>query len=119
MSNHNDLGRQGEELAFAHLLEKGYTIRSRNFRYLKAEVDIIAQKGDIIAFVEVKCRTTAFIENIADTITRRKIGLLVMAADHYVTQRNLDAEVRFDIITILKTPNTTTIEHLENAFYHF
>jgi putative endonuclease len=119
VSKHNDLGKEGEELAEAFLLEKGYLIRSRNYRYLKAEVDIIAIKGDILAIVEVKFRTTAFIENIADTITRRKISLLVMAADHYVTQRNLDVEVRFDIITILLTQKSTTIEHLENAFYHF
>ncbi len=119
MGDHNDLGKEGEELAAAFLIERGYTICEQNFRYLKAEVDIIARKGDILAIVEVKCRSSTFIENIADTITKKKIKLLVLAADQYVIRRALEVEVRFDIITILRTREGTTIEHLENAFYHF
>ncbi len=119
MGDHNDLGKEGEELAVAFLLGKGYTICAQNFRYLKAEVDIIARKGNILAIVEVKCRTSTFLENIADTITKKKIKLLVLAADQYVTRRDLDVEVRFDIITLLRNREETTIEHLESAFYHF
>jgi putative endonuclease len=91
----------------------------RNFRYLKGEIDIIAQKNDILAMVEVRARSNDQIIKIADTVSRKKIELLVMTADRFVTERNLDVEVRFDIIAILKNERIFHIEHLEGAFYHF
>ncbi|MGC1515920.1 MAG: YraN family protein [Maribacter sp.] len=119
MGKHNEFGKEGEAFAEAYLLEKGYRIRYKNYRYLQAEIDIIAQMGNILAIVEVRSRSSDFIENIADTVTPKKIKLLVMAADHYVTDTNLDVEVRFDIITILKNNRKFELEHLESAFYHF
>ncbi len=50
------LGEVGERLAAQHLLAKGYRIRERNFRTREGEIDIIAQHGDMLAFVEVRCR---------------------------------------------------------------
>jgi putative endonuclease len=119
MGKHNEFGKEGEQIAVDYLLKQGYKIAYRNYRYLKAEIDIIAQKEKILAIVEVRSRSSNFIENIADTITPKKIKLLVMAADHYVTEANLDVEVRFDIITILKNKQSFEMEHLENAFFHF
>ena len=119
MGRHNEFGKEGEQTAVDYLIKKGYTIKYRNYRYLKTEIDIIAQKDDVLAIIEVRSRSTSFIENIAETITKKKISLLVLGADHYVTENNLDVEVRFDVITILKNPKVLEIEHLENAFYHF
>ncbi len=119
MGKHNEFGKEGEQIAADFLLKKGYTISYRNYRYLKAEIDIIAIKDDIVAIVEVRSRSSDFIENIAETITPKKIKLLVMAADYYMLSSDLDFEVRFDIITILKNSKQFKIEHLENAFYHF
>ena len=119
MGVHNEFGKEGEELATAYLVNKGYLILCRNYRYLKAEIDIIAQKGNTIAIIEVKSRSSAYLENIAETVNKKKIGLLVTAADYYVNSNNLDREVRFDIITILKKNDKFLIEHLEDAFYHF
>ncbi len=119
MGKHNEFGKIGEQMAVDYLSQKGYSIAYRNYRYLKAEIDIIAQKGDVLAVVEVKSRSSDFFENIADTVTKKKIKLVTMAADHYVTTRNLEVEVRFDIITILKTKGSFKIEHLEDAFYYF
>jgi putative endonuclease len=119
MSAHNELGREGEEWAANYLEDRGYHIRCRNYRYLKAEIDIIAQKGTVIAIVEVKSRSSEYFKNIAETVSRKKINLLVTASDNYIKAHNLDAEVRFDIITVLKTNNKFHIEHMENAFYHF
>jgi putative endonuclease len=42
-----------------------------------------------------------------------------MAADHYITSKNIDLDIRFDIVTILKKKNMLSIEHIEDAFYHF
>ena len=119
MGTHNEFGKEGEKIAVDYLQEHGYTIKHRNFRYLKSEIDIIAQKGSILAVIEVRARSNDQIISIADTITPKKIKLLVMGADHYVTERELDVEVRFDIITILKNRKVFKIDHLKDAFYHF
>lgn len=120
MGKHNEFGKEGEEIATNFLIGKGYTIKYKNYRHLKSEIDIIAQKGDILAIVEVRARSSDHIVPIAATITQKKIKLLVWGANHYVTSRNLkDVEVRFDVITILKNKVNFNIEHLESAFYHF
>lgn len=119
MAKHNEFGKEGEQIAVDFLIQKGYVIKNRNYRYLKSEIDIIAQKDDILAIVEVRARSNDQIIPIADTITPKKIKLLVMGADAYVTSNALDVEVRFDIITILKNKKIFKIEHLESAFYHF
>ncbi len=119
MGVHNEFGKQGEELAAAYLLKKGYLILGRNYRYLKAEIDIIAQKGNTIAIIEVKSRSSAYFENIAETVSKKKIDLLLSATDNFINTNELDRDVRFDIITILKEKDTFVIEHFEDAFYHF
>ena len=119
MGRHNEFGKEGEQIAVDFLLKKGYIISYRNYRYLKAEIDIIARKGDTLAIVEVRSRRSDYLENIAETVTAKKIKLLVMAADYYIQNSDLDVDVRFDIITILKNKQRFEIEHLENAFYHF
>lgn len=119
MGAHNEFGKEGEKLAAAYLVKKGYLILYRNYRFMKAEIDIIAQKGNIIAIIEVKSRSSVYFENIAETVSKKKIMLLVSAADYYINTNKLDKEVRFDIITILKENNKFLIEHFEDAFYHF
>lgn len=119
MATHTDLGNKGEQLAVSCLEEKGYEILERNYRFQKAEVDIIAQQENILAVVEVKTRTTADFGNPEDFVKPKKIKLLVKAVDEYVISNDLDVEVRFDIIAILHNQNNITIKHLEDAFYHF
>lgn len=119
MAAHNELGKKGEELAIDFLIENGYSILEKNYRYLKAEVDIIALKKNVLAVVEVKTRSTDYFGDPQDFIKPKKIKLLLSAIDYYVVQRDLDVEVRFDIIAIIYQNNTTKIEHLEDAFLHF
>jgi len=119
MAQHNELGRIGEDIAVDYLQNKGYTILERNYRFQKAEVDIIAQIEDTLAIVEVKTRSTADFGNPQDFVKPKQIQRLVTAVHEYVTSNNLDVEVRFDIVAIIKENKTVTLEHLENAFYHF
>ncbi|PVW15326.1 YraN family protein [Marixanthomonas spongiae] len=120
MAHHNELGKIGEEIAVMHLLKNGYTILERNFFYDKAEIDIIAQKEeDTIVIVEVKTRNSDFFGDPQSFVTKKKIKLLVKAANEYIIVNNLHKEVRFDIIAVLKNKTTEKIEHIENAFYHF
>lgn len=119
MGKHNEFGKEGEKIATDFLIKKGYAIREKNYRYLKAEVDILAVKDGILAVVEVRARSNDRIISIAETITPKKIKLLVSAADYYVTENKLDVEVRFDVITILKNRKIFKVDHLKDAFYHF
>jgi len=119
MGKHNEFGKEGEQIAVDFLIKNGYKIRCMNYRYLKSEIDIIAQKGDVLSIVEVRARSNDRIISIADTITPKKIKLLVAGAHQYITENNLALEARFDVITILKNKKIFKIDHLESAFYHF
>ena len=119
MAQHNELGKKGEQLAIDYLIKKGYTIRDKNWRFQKAEIDIIAQKENILAVVEVKTRSSDYFGNPQDFVNPKKIKLLVTAINEYVISKDLDVEVRFDIIAIIKTEKETKIEHLEDAFLYF
>lgn len=119
MATHNELGIKGEELAVEFLQKNGYKILERNWRFKKAEVDIISQKNDVLAVIEVKTRSSNYFGNPQDFVNSKKIKLLVEAINEYVTSKNLNVEVRFDIIAILKNKKTFEIEHLEDAFLHF
>ncbi len=119
MAQHNELGKKGEQLAVAFLEKHQYSILERNYYYEKAEVDIIVQKGNTLVAVEVKTRSSADFGNPQDFIKPKQIQNLVKAIDAYITIKDLDVEVRFDIIAIVKKGNSFKIEHLEDAFYHF
>ena len=119
MAQHNELGKRGEEIAVAHLLKNGYEIVARNFRYQKAEVDIIARKDGVLAVVEVKTRSTPDFGDPQNFVKQKQIQSLVKAIDHFVNEHNLDVEVRFDIIAIIQNKAGTRIEHVEDAFLHF
>ena len=119
MAQHNELGKKGEQLASNFLLKNNYKILEKNYRYLKAEVDIIAQKNEVLVAVEVKTRTSAYFGNPQDFISRKKIKLLTSAMDFYVTNNDLNVEVRFDIIAIITNKKERKIEHLKDAFLHF
>ncbi|APY11117.1 hypothetical protein BWZ22_07610 [Seonamhaeicola sp. S2-3] len=119
MAQHNELGKKGEQLAVNFLIEKDYQIIERNYRFDKAEVDIIAKQKDTLAIIEVKTRSSKDFGNPQDFVKPKQIKNLVKAVDEYITVNDLDVEVRFDIIAIVKEKKGYKIEHLEDAFYHF
>lgn len=119
MANHNELGKKGETLAVEFLLKSGYTIIARNYIYQKAEVDIMAQKEDILAVIEVKTRTSADFGDPQQFLKPKQIQRIIKAVDEFINTNALDVEVRFDIIAIVLNKKGMSLEHLENAFYHF
>lgn len=119
MAEHNDLGKLGEELAVEYLQKDNYLILQTNWVFQKAEIDILAQKGDILAVVEVKTRSSLDFGLPQDFVKPKKIQLLVKAVNEYVIQNDLDVEVRFDIISVFKNNNAFEIEHFQDAFFHF
>ena len=120
MADHNEFGKIAEDLAVDFLVKAEYKILARNFRYLKAEIDIIAEKQNQIIIIEVKARNTdAFLEP-QEAVNKKKIKLLISAANYFVEENNINKEVRFDIISVL--PNhqkTLEINHIIDAFQSF
>jgi putative endonuclease len=119
MAEHNELGKQGEELAVDFLQKNGYEILETNWTFQKAEIDIIAKKENTLAIIEVKTRSSTDFGLPQDFVKPKKIQLLVKAVNEYVQREDLDVAVRFDIIAIHKSGNEFIIEHLEDAFFHF
>ncbi|SDG63506.1 YraN family protein [Epilithonimonas hungarica] len=120
MADHNDFGKIAEDLAVDFLVKNHYKILARNFRYLKAEVDIIAEFKNQIVIVEVKARNTdAFLEP-QESVNKKKIKLLISAANYFIEENNIDKEVRFDIISVLPNKQKTLeIHHIIDAFQSF
>ena len=119
MATHNDLGRLGESLAVGYLLENNYVILERNWRFHKAEIDIIAKKDAQIIIVEVKTRNSNFFGDPQSFVSPEKIKLLLKAANHYLVSNNIALEARFDILAIIKNKSTQEITHFKDAFYYF
>lgn len=120
MANHNDFGKKAEDLAVEFLRKNGYTILVRNFRFQKAEIDIIAEKDHQIVIVEVKARSTDAFMLPQEAVTKTKIKSIVSAANHYMEEFDKHQEVRFDIITVLPDERKNLmIEHIIDAFEAF
>lgn len=111
-----DLGKAGEDLAVEYLVNKGYRILERNWRSGHKEIDIIALDGNTLVAVEVKTRKSNTYGEPDIAVGAMKQQMLVWAADAYVRYKNLDIDVRFDIISILFTETDQKIEHIEDAF---
>ena len=116
MAEHNEIGAEGEAIAKAHLQELGYEILEQNWRYQKAEIDLIAQFNQTLVVVEVKTRTSKEFERPQDAVTIGKQKHLIRAADAYIQEREIDLECRFDIVSVLIQGENTSIEHIEEAF---
>ena len=111
------IGSQGEELAVAYLRKAHYQIRERNWRWSRAEIDIIAQQGDCLVIVEVKTRSSNYFGHPASFITRRQKRFLWEAANVYISETGWQDELRFDVIGILLRPKyEPVVEHFVDAF---
>ena len=82
-------------------------------------MDIIAQKNNCLAAVEVKTRSSTAFGAPEEFLKPAQIQRIIKAVDYFVTSKELEVEVRFDIIAIVLSGKTPKIEHIENAFYHF
>lgn len=120
MADHNDFGKKAEELAAEYLQKNGYKILVRNFRYQKAELDLVAEKDSLIVVAEVKARSTDVFNLPQEAVNKRKIKLIVSAANYFMEEYNKNQEVRFDIISVLPDENKNLmIEHITDAFEAF
>ena len=118
MAVHNDLGRRGEEIAKEYLENLGYRILKMNWKYGRAEVDVIAEQHGVIIFVEVKTRTSIDYGQPEDFVSRKKELQLEFASAAFIEMKNHQGEIRFDIIAIVfENKDLYKINHIEDAFW--
>ncbi len=118
MTEKHDLGRKGEDFAVNYLIKRGFTILERNWRFSKAEIDIICKKEEILVFVEVKTKSYTYFGQPEESVDLKKETLIIDAANRYMEKVHHDWEIRFDIITlILQKDNSFKIKHFEDAFF--
>lgn len=114
-----NLGAFGEDRAARFLRRKGYRIIERNYRCRMGEIDLIARRGDILAFVEVKLRRDDSFAEAREFVTAAKQRRILAAASLYLSSCGEDLQPRFDVIEIYAPAGKrgpVTINHLENAF---
>ncbi|APD07388.1 UPF0102 protein [Flavobacteriaceae bacterium UJ101] len=116
MSESYELGVEGEYYAKRYLKEKGYTILEERWRFKKAEIDIIAKRKNILYIVEVKTRSYDEVAKPEDAVNFKKRKLLIETAHEYTIQHNLNIEVQFDIITLIKKGTKWRMNHIPDAF---
>ncbi|MCW4451676.1 YraN family protein [Kaistella sp. BT6-1-3] len=120
MAEHNDFGNLAEDLAVEYLEKKNYRIIARNFRYQKAEIDIVAEFDALIVVTEVKARSYNTLIEPQEAVTKKKIKSIVMCTDFFMQDKTIDKEVRFDIITVLPDEKgVLQLTHIEDAFQSF
>lgn len=114
------LGEVGERLAEQHLLANGYTIREKNFRTREGEIDIVAQTGDTLVFVEVRARRGVRMGSAADSVTPAKQRRLIALAEAYGQAREgLPEAQRIDVIALALSGDgkLLSLDHIENAVW--
>jgi putative endonuclease len=111
------VGKAGEEAAVRYLRQHGYRILERNFRCRFGEIDLVAQDGRMLAFVEVKTRRSHTYGPAAAAVTRQKQRHLIKASKAYLIHRKRAGEpCRFDVVTIDMDGEQPHIELIKDAF---
>ncbi len=118
MARQQTIGLLGEDTAASYLQGLGYIILERNWRFSKAEIDIICKDQDVLVFVEVKSKSYTFFGEPEDSVSVYKETLIIDAANRYMEKVAHDWVIRFDIVSILfdkkRNPNIT---HFKDAFF--
>lgn len=110
------IGKIGEEEAVNYLLVNDFRVVYRNYRYKRNEVDIIAQKGDFIIFIEVKKRKNASFGRPEEFVSEGQQKRIIEAAEHFIKEHQINKDVRFDIIALQRGK---LLHHIKNAWCMF
>ena len=112
------LGDRGEALAAAHLERGGWTVTHRNFRLGRKEIDLVARRGEVVAFVEVKTRAGLGYGHPLEAVTWKKRREIQQVAAAWVDRFGRDGDVyRFDAVAILlPSGGEPRVEHVEDAW---
>ena len=113
-------GRLGEDFTADYLEKHGYSIIERNYRRPCGEIDIIASKGDILAFVEVKTRKYRSLVSGAEAVGYKKKGRIIATADIFLAEYGTEQTIRYDIAEVTVSSGTAVrvidFKYYEDAF---
>ena len=113
----SETGKLGEESVCSYLRERGYTIVVRNYRIKGGEIDIIAENGDYLAFVEVKSRRPDSLVSGFEAVNKRKRGLIIKTAAEFCNRYRSVLQPRFDVAqVIISGERVLSVDYIENAF---
>ena len=116
MDQRKQTGRQGEEIAASYLTARGYKIISRNWRCRSGELDIIAEAGDTLIFVEVRTRQGHRFGTAAESVTPAKQARLIELAQTYLQEEAVSHQSwRIDVVAVELGPGFPQVNHIENA----
>ncbi len=112
------LGQSGEDLACAELERRGYAILARRYRSRVGEIDIVANDGQTVVFVEVKTRVSAACGHPAEAVTWWKQQRIAAMAQDFLARRHLSAHpCRFDVVAITwPASGPPRVEIIQGAF---
>lgn len=122
-----DIGDRGERIAADYLEGKGYRIIERQYRFERAEVDLVcfepaadySEGGDLV-FVEVKTRTGLGFGRPEEAVTEEKKRHLIKAAEAYLHENRMDGmPCRFDVVAVVLGEGAPEITHFRDAFWKF
>lgn len=110
-------GNLGEKAVKKYITEKGYKVIAENYCIRGGEIDIIAEDGGFLVFIEVKTRKRKLIESAYESVDKRKIMNIVRTAVRYCTEHNTELQPRFDVAVVcMDDMRRAYIDYIENAF---
>lgn len=113
------IGDKGEDYTVSYLKKRGYKILDRNYRKNYGEIDIVARKGDMLCFVEVKTRHSNTVTQPYEAVDFRKRAKIIRTAEAYLIENRLQINCRFDISEVFvdkETLKLDKINYIESAF---
>lgn len=116
MSDKIKKGNEGEALAAQFLIDKGYQLLERNYRFKRSEIDLIVQKNNCLVFVEVKLRTSIAFGYPEEFVSAKKAAKIMEGAEQYIYQTNWSGNIRYDIVAIHQQNGQTELVQIEDAF---
>ncbi len=120
MSDKNFYGRKGEDITADYLRKNGFIIFKRNYHSRFGEIDIIAEKGNLLLFVEVKTRGENPLVSGAEAVDANKQNRLRLTAAEFIRKTHLEYECRFDVseVFVVEDNNGTKykLNYIQNAF---
>jgi putative endonuclease len=117
MAKHNETGKKGEDIAYTYLLEHNIQVLERNWRYKRAEVDVIGMDGKTLVFVEVKTRMDDILGRPENAVHTQKRTLMIKAAIAYMHLIKHGWAIRFDIVSVILRKEKPQIDHFKDAFF--
>lgn len=117
MTDKKVIGDKGEDFAALYFEKQGYKIKARNVHSRYGEIDLIAENGDTVVFVEVKTRSHDSLDRAADAVTPAKQKKIILTALHYISESNTDKIMRFDVFEVYHANGRIyKFNHIKNAF---